>query len=1813
MEINKKLDTDNDIEFLESGDLAHASNIVTNNSNNGILNENSIEPYFELTTGETIVGHIACSNEFVIFTSSNRIIRCDEDGNNIDIKTNWNWDGGKVIGTYTYNINNELIIAITELDANDRVPLKIINLNKPDYVEGENDNKYTLSPEIPHFNLINYKNVTGNNIYKGTYNFFIRFKKDKEYTGWYKLGYPIHIYNVKTVVVNKQPVQGRGSTQRSGEYSYAETVDNKQEKTNTNIILAIDINHYNDFEYYQIGYFVNTINNEIKTFSTNDFSINTVTVTIDNFNNTDQQFSLDELTSTSFNIYDVKTLYNYNNRLYIANYKEENPNIDVKDINTKDIIVKAIGDPNDPYIKYNDLPLPSNSRTRAIDVDNNNIPDLLTNEVTPATEIEFNNKYGITLNYNITFKGTTYTATRRFYSSTIVKDINEIKYIVIPTRWVLQSTISDNIKFSNTANAVNLIIYFDVNGNIKYKFTGWIDDTNEITTELLDSCSIYYTDGEYGSTIEMIVLDLNSFSISELLNIPTTNESIIPLYFYKLKYTYEDVVLDSYFEVELADIRRTTTGFSLATIVFYGTPNNIKRSYFNLSGHKYYVITNIYDTIKRVFGEGSYSFKFDYAISNDANITKEDVEKTNLFQPDYHKFDDIIIAYNIDTKTYHLYCPFVFISEFNTTYVHGRINDEFEIYKGDIIETHNLKDFFSKLTYIEENIDKTFDDLKDVQEITYEWTVDRQPNNNDFNIDYKYTFVTSNLINGTSEYYYNVSARPYGLFNKVKVSDTLITVDKDFFIVMLYRDYYNKYITTQPIEDYNRITLVNKSTGLHEYEAKADNLYIGFYKDYVKPINNINCYIGIIFEPNPSNNKDTTIVYNPKTDEGKYNILIEGIGTNGKDAYTDYNPTIGIPVESLHDNENDVSNFEFSTLVSKYAINHCVYNFFIHYVYPNGSHTDGIQIFNNTTYSNRFNIGTGTKSNGQTETLYYDANEDTKIIDIKNKVDEYKTLYTKFVTTNAHEIIKFFNYLDDVYVCNLYPIFNNNNIALYRNANGDKLFRGSILRTENDYKTHAIKFLFDNIKMYPQFVGYFISYEDTEEILIAEGNYVNGNTDTLTSHFGYIVSSGSSSARPQGDPSTIKFFYPEFNIIKKIGGNVFLTNGITRLTAATTKSYNTPGSRPQYRKGFFEQYTGLNFNSNLYNYNGYTTIGKKLPIVTSMISSPGENNTDGKLTIKVSESSIQALSDGFMHFYTSDRGSTTISGYKVITSGLLFNITNNIYISKEKKLISLGYIQYTNYKEGNNYNYGYNNFPYNYNYFFVDASTYTFNKSGVQYSDESYVPLTNAGQWYWDINNYDDNYGSIYGAPIDRINRKYFSLYPLFARNIKEEPQERYFEVKYSAQTSRNMLVNRILPLYSNDLLALNTAFYDYTDKAIINYNPNIYSNFVEEYGKTIRRSDIISNESVDNKWRIFRPEEYKIISENKGNIINVVGIGGYLIAHCEHSMFIFNRDSSMETRDKDVQLVIPDAFDIDYVEMFTSTKGYAGIQKVNQFVCSNYGYIFYDSDAHKIYRFNEKTLDDITPGFINMFKHNIVDLNLVIDEANERMICLGSIIINDELKHFTISYSFNNNYWISTHTYWYSNCFNTKNNVYFINNKDTSVSIDKFNTNKFNNYTNIINNDINLFNGEFTDKEIPCSYIDVVFNNNNIDKVLNYISYIVNKATDDNYSGFKMLIYTNCCYTDYIDISVPKRSMKDYKHPYYRYGQWVFNWFRNKVANIDTKNPIIRGNGKLHPDTKFLTTKSLNDALVVGKYFVVRFIFYSDDKRISVNDIQCY
>ena len=150
------------------------------------------------------------------------------------------------------------------------------------------------------------------------------------------------------------------------------------------------------------------------------------------------------------------------------------------------------------------------------------------------------------------------------------------------------------------------------------------------------------------------------------------------------------------------------------------------------------------------------------------------------------------------------------------------------------------------------------------------------------------------------------------------------------------------------------------------------------------------------------------------------------------------------------------------------------------------------------------------------------------------------------------------------------------------------------------------------------------------------------------------------------------------------------------------------------------------------------------------------------------------------------------------------------------------------------------------------------------------------------------------------------------------------------------------------------------------NYNLKVYQNYREDikyltqFDKIVRRSDVIQDESSSNAWRQFGLENYKVISENKGKITNIVGIGYYFIVHTEHSLFAFNNDNKLSALDKEIQLTTPDIFDIDYQEILTSNLGYGGLQNNDDWVLGTFGYIYYDKDSNRIFRFDNGKLDYI-------------------------------------------------------------------------------------------------------------------------------------------------------------------------------------------------------------------------------------------------------------
>ena len=553
-------------------------------------------------------------------------------------------------------------------------------------------------------------------------------------------------------------------------------------------------------------------------------------------------------------------------------------------------------------------------------------------------------------------------------------------------------------------------------------------------------------------------------------------------------------------------------------------------------------------------------------------------------------------------------------------------------------------------------------------------------------------------------------------------------------------------------------------------------------------------------------------------------------------------------------------------------------------------------------------------------------------------------------------------------------------------------------------------------------------------------------------------------------------------------------------------------------------------------------------------------------------------------------------------------------MSENKDLIPLGYIKYVN-PTGDTYNYGYEDYIYNYNYYFMTACVYAFNRNGVYYDTTDPIPkkatdntnlYPNFPRVHWD----SERVGN---TPISRIILNYYSLYPLFAKTIKTAPDERY----YTIHTDNNSFVQNVrmihlLPTTINDTFEISSMYLDYAGKKFINYNELLYSNFVTEYCQTIRRSDVISDESVENKWRIFRPNAYKIISENKGDIINVIGIGTYLIAHCEHSMFIFNRDNTLYTKDKDVQMLMPDAFDIDYQEVFTSEKGYGGLQDFEAYVCNEAGYIFLDRSKKRLYRFDEKNLNDLGDGVQSILDEYLTSNTQILmgmDKENNRLICSFMGDVSD----FTLSYNFVTNTWISVHTYLCRGFYNTKTNLYISSfNKKNIIGqlgfVKPLSYLKYKDFE-IAANKNPFYVGDNNNTMV----VDVLFNlEYDTIKVLNYISYDLYKANDINFAGNKILLFSNTSISRLEDITVNERNTFDTAKPYYEHGKWNYNYFRSVLNEVVTNYPIDRLTGKLNVDVN-KNYEPFKSNLINGKYLGVRFVINDGTAKIEIKKIECY
>lgn len=881
-----------------------------------------------------------------------------------------------------------------------------------------------------------------------------------------------------------------------------------------------------------------------------------------------------------------------------------------------------------------------------------------------------------------------------------------------------------------------------------------------------------------------------------------------------------------------------------------------------------------------------------------------------------------------------------------------------------------------------------------------------------------------------------------------------------------------------------------------------------------------------------------------------------------------------------------------------------VYNFFIHYVRKDGTYTNGYQLSNDilpTTILNAITMSGSSTIDVQLNNLT-SLKERTSSSTSGNDRD-----FTNLLSIDA---------LKDKYayeVVSTAPSPSNSSIrksasfGYYKNYNNDLLFKTGSSHSfdnTNDNTLYRIKAGFTNIEIPDGYVGFFFSYEKPE-ITNSYQAYCAKNETNASLFKASEVETGKVNYNGS-------IYIPEYTI--------------------TSNGYVLPSTNPAYINNS-SIVTSNSIDSNSLS-NTMNTAGMDGGIVLSL------KDSKGNVTPTVGE----------------------------VGNVIIFN--RNIYCKKDKELISFGPVCY---KHADIKTYSYadsddsDNFPNNYvhNYDFNYPAFYVNDKTLV-YQRRVYISDTGKVYDIQDNNSINKDWTSSTTEYAKIVNYSKFSRVNTNAISIKKEPAYLVGVLgnDESGAGSHQRSVNFIVqPLNATDLIELKDTYIESNYKLYTNYKDNL--NYDSYKRATIRRSDVIGDESLANAWRHFRANNYKVLSKNKGNITNIVGVGSAFLIHTENTLFIINKENMLKTADTNIQLTTPDLFDVEPIEVFTSNHGYGGLQHSQAWTINSNGYWFVDADNKRIYNFDNNHLTDLTSDILSWMNNvQIADAHMVTDFANARVImCLAyySEDVGDrehnQPGYITLSFNIISKKFVSLHDYKFNIGVNTKNHCYLYYAVKTSSFLYCFHKNtplgfygKVGDYAGLDDHaygfpamSTNVTVKKEDDSEetrtIHPAIFDVIVNENyNIPKCINSISYILNKVYSyfsnqvtrmaeplmgngtygdvTHYSGDIIRIYSDSNDTGNLDISTPDKVNQDgnYTTPYYDKGVWNFNYIRNYISkDLELKEILDRFNideaayNKLDDNKKAKIISMATNAgdernLVYGRYFVVRFIFTNVD-----------
>lgn len=283
-------------------------------------------------------------------------------------------------------------------------------------------------------------------------------------------------------------------------------------------------------------------------------------------------------------------------------------------------------------------------------------------------------------------------------------------------------------------------------------------------------------------------------------------------------------------------------------------------------------------------------------------------------------------------------------------------------------------------------------------------------------------------------------------------------------------------------------------------------------------------------------------------------------------------------------------------------------------------------------------------------------------------------------------------------------------------------------------------------------------------------------------------------------------------------------------------------------------------------------------------------------------------------------------------------------------------------------------------------------------------------------------------------------------------------------------------------------------------------------YPNRIIRSNKQNYESTKVAWTQFAAADYYDNALGKGSIQNIEDYQGDIIIHHEDAIFKTRSKFNFDASGVSVFVGTGDIFQAPPQELFVDAAGYAGISHWSHALMSRAGYTWVDLRAGRIFNLTNGLEELSANGLRNYMREEFVTKSgLMDDDGNIFERTSGGFTIgfdpeNDRLmftKRYTnslgnagggisystsgetLSYSLRNKCWVSNHTYWPVQYFQTYNKLFMWNEVDNSgyftgsATNDRggvFEINRANPGTN--------YNSDGTVNETPdTSFVDAVFN----------------------------------------------------------------------------------------------------------------------------------